>query len=95
MTLAIVAATGGIGRQLLDQAVRRGDAVTAVVRNPQTLPKGVRAVRVDLSTPDPGALASALDGVDAVLSGLGAKSAADAWVWINHISESWITGRLG
>jgi hypothetical protein len=24
-----------------------------------------------------------------------AKSASDALGWINHISESWITGRLG
>jgi putative NADH-flavin reductase len=80
MKLAIVAATGGIGRQLLDQATRRGDAVTAVVRNPQALPVDVHAVRIDLSAPDPAALASALARADAVLSGLGARSASDSGV---------------
>ena len=34
MKLTIVAATGGIGRQILQQAVAAGHDVTAVVRNP-------------------------------------------------------------
>ena len=38
MKLTIVAATGGIGRHLLDQAVAAGHDVTAVVRNPDRLP---------------------------------------------------------
>lgn len=38
MKLTIFAATGGIGRQLLEQAVAAGHDVTAVVRNPQSLP---------------------------------------------------------
>jgi uncharacterized protein YbjT (DUF2867 family) len=38
MRLTIFAATGGIGRQLVDQAVAAGHDVTAVARNPQNLP---------------------------------------------------------
>lgn len=79
MKLTIFAATGGIGRQLLAQAVGAGHTVTAVVRNPKGLsvPGKGRVVTADLLAPDPSALASAVEGADAVLSGLGARSAAD------------------
>ena len=36
MKLTITAATGGVGRELLEQAVAAGHDVTAVVRNPGT-----------------------------------------------------------
>ncbi|GAA0960731.1 NAD(P)-dependent oxidoreductase [Virgisporangium aurantiacum] len=77
MNLTIVAATGGIGRQLVAQALAAGHDVTAAVRNPANLPAGLRAVKVDLATPDPAALAEAVAGADAVLSGLGARGKAD------------------
>jgi|SRR5450631_90131 len=77
MKLTIVAATGGIGRQILQQAVAAGHDVTAVVRNPAKITANVRVVRADLSDPDPIALATAVEGTDAVLSGLGAHSRAD------------------
>ena len=80
MKLTIAAATGGIGRQMLDQAIAAGDEVTAVVRNPGTLPGRVRAVTADLAAPDPDVLLSAVAGADAVLSGLGPRSRADAGV---------------
>src|SRR5215831_13690941 len=81
MKLTIFAATGGIGRQLLEQAVAAGHDVTAVARSPEKLPAGaVRVVRADLAAPDPAALESAVAGADAVLSGLGPRSNADAGV---------------
>jgi uncharacterized protein YbjT (DUF2867 family) len=80
MRLTIVAATGGIGRLALEQAVAAGHDVTAVVRNPANLTRPVRAVRVDLAQPDPAALASAVDGADAVLSGLGPRSRAETGI---------------
>jgi putative NADH-flavin reductase len=81
MKLTIVGATGGIGSQLLTQAVAAGDEVTAVVRNPKRLTDAsVRVVTADLSAADPANLQSAVDGADAVLSGLGARSAAEAGV---------------
>jgi putative NADH-flavin reductase len=81
MRLTIVAATGGIGSQLLRQAVTAGHEVTVVVRDPRRLPDiPVRVVVDDLAAPDPGHLVSALEGADAVLSGLGARSGAEAGV---------------
>ena len=56
MKLTIVAATGGIGRQLLEQAIPAGHDVTAVARNPQSLsPAPARAVAADLASADPAA----------------------------------------
>lgn len=80
MKLTIVAATGGVGRELLEQALAAGHDVTAVVRNPGKLTRQVRAITTDLATPDPAALESAIAGTDAVLSGLGPRSNADAGV---------------
>ena len=81
MKLTIFAATGGIGRQLLEQAVAAGHDVTAVVRSPEKLPGGaVRVIKADLAAPDPGLLESAVSGADAVLSGLGPRSNADAGI---------------
>ena len=82
MKLTIFAATGGIGRQLLEQALAAGHDVTAVVRNPKKLPREeeVRIVTADLAAADPAVLESAVAGADAVLSGLGARSNSEAGV---------------
>ncbi|SEL99847.1 NAD(P)-dependent oxidoreductase [Streptacidiphilus jiangxiensis] len=79
MKLTIVAATGGIGRQLLAQSLAAGHEVTAVVRNPSRLDVDVKAVAVDLSDVNgqSEALRSAVQGADAVLSGLGARTKTD------------------
>jgi len=71
MKLTIVAATGGIGRHLLDQALGSGHEVTAVVRNPAKLHRSVDNVAVDLTAPDQSALQRAVGGADAVLSAFG------------------------
>src|ERR1700759_325186 len=79
MKLTIFAATGGIGRQLLEQAIAAGHDVTAVARNPQHLSSApARAVAADLASTDPAALHPAVAGADAVLSALGPRSKADA-----------------
>jgi putative NADH-flavin reductase len=81
MKLTIFAATGGIGRQILEQAVASGHDVTAVVRNPKKLSgEAVRIVTADLAAADPAVLESAVDGADAVLSGLGPRSKAEAGI---------------
>ncbi len=80
MKITIVAATGGIGQHALQQAVAAGHEVTAVARRPGQLAGPVRIVRVDLATPDQAVLESAVAGADAVLSGLGPRSAADAGI---------------
>ncbi|HEX2372423.1 MAG TPA: NAD(P)H-binding protein [Actinomycetota bacterium] len=80
MKLTIFAATGGIGRQILEQALAAGHDVTAVARNPRTLPGEVRAVTADLADADPAALEAAVAGADAVLSGLGPRKRSDAGI---------------
>src|SRR6266581_1503361 len=80
MKLTIFAATGGVGRQVLEQALAAGHDVTAVVRNPSKLAPGVPAVTADMTDPDPAALESAIQGADAVISGLGPRSNADAGI---------------
>jgi putative NADH-flavin reductase len=80
MRTTIFAATGGIGRYALDQATAAGHRVTAVVRDPSKLSRDVRVVEADLSAPDPSALASAVDGADAVLSCLGPRSMAEVGI---------------
>ena len=80
MKLTIIAATGGVGAELLEQAVAAGHDVTAVVRNPGKLSRQAYSVTVDLAAPDPAALESAVAGADAVLSGLGPHSNADAGI---------------
>jgi putative NADH-flavin reductase len=92
MKLTIFAATGGIGRQALEQAIAEGHDVTAVVRNPQRLPSAqARIVTADLAAADPAALRSAIGGADAVLSALGARSKAEAgvaWQGTRAITEA-------
>ncbi len=80
MKLTIFAATGGIGRHLLDQSVAAGHDVTVVVRDPSKITSPVRVVAGDLSRPDPDRLRSAVHGADAVLSGLGPRTRADAGI---------------
>jgi putative NADH-flavin reductase len=84
MKLTIFAATGGIGLQILEQAVDAGHDVTAVVRHPQKLPgelsSQIRVVSADLAAPDPAMLTSAVQGADGVLSGLGPRSKAETGI---------------
>lgn len=81
MKLTIFAATGGIGRQALEQAVAAGHDVTAVVRNPNKLSGGaVRIVTADLAAADPAVLESAVAGADAVFSGLGPRSTSETGI---------------
>ncbi|WP_370414382.1 NAD(P)-dependent oxidoreductase [Streptomyces fradiae] len=79
MKLTVFGATGGIGQEIVRQALGAGHEVTAVVRDPArftvTGPR-LTVFRSDLS--DPAALHAAVDGRDAVLSGLGARNRADA-----------------
>ena len=80
MKLTIVAATGGVGRQLLEQAVAAGHDVTAVARNPGKLTRRVPTVTADFAAVEPAVLEAAVAGADAVLSALGPHSNADAGI---------------
>lgn len=72
MKIALVAATGKIGRQIARTALDRGHAVTAVARRDGALPEelaGARAVVAALD--DPPALAAAVRGHDVLASAFG------------------------
>jgi len=70
----IVGATGGTGRQLVTQALERGHAVTALVRDPSRLPLShpqLTVVQGDVL--DYGCVEAAMRGQEAVLCALGHK----------------------
>jgi putative NADH-flavin reductase len=72
MRLTIFGASGQTGRHLLTQALAAGHTVTAVVRDPTTLP--VRHDRLAVAVADvldPAAIGPAMAGADAVISALG------------------------
>ncbi|MBC2901217.1 NAD(P)-dependent oxidoreductase [Streptomyces cupreus] len=81
MNITVFGATGGIGQEIVRQALTAGHRVTAVVRDPARLPvtgAGLEVFRADVT--DPEAVRPAVTGRDAVLSGLGARSRKDAGV---------------
>lgn len=67
-TVLVVGATGSIGRLVVDEAIRQGHAVRALVRDParaRGLPPEAQMAVGDLTRPE--TLATAVDGVDAVV----------------------------
>ena len=75
MKVLIIGATGGTGRQLVEQALTAGHDVTAFVRDPEKIRaqhKRLRVVQGDIL--DFNSLELAVAGQEAVLSGLGTKS---------------------
>ncbi|MFF1543619.1 NAD(P)-dependent oxidoreductase [Streptomyces sp. NPDC058291] len=81
MRFTVFGATGGIGREVVRQALDAGHEVTAVVRDPAGLGvtgDGLEVIRADLTDPEP--LRAAVTGRDAVLSGLGARRRKDAGI---------------
>lgn len=71
--LAVFGATGPTGRQVVAQALQRGDSVTAFVRDPAPLPLSDPRLRVVVgdATRDASAIDEALRGQDAVICALG------------------------
>lgn len=75
MKLTVFGATGGIGTQVVAQALDAGHEVVAVVRASSQLAvparAGLRVVRADVMDPD--AIGPAIEGADAVVSALGPR----------------------
>src|SRR3954449_1749705 len=72
MNLTVFGATGGVGREVVSQALDRGDHVTAYVRNPAKLAithPALTVVAGELT--DHEAVQRAVQGADAVISALG------------------------
>jgi uncharacterized protein YbjT (DUF2867 family) len=76
MTVLVVGATGSIGRLVIEEALRQGHAVRALVRTPgkaRRLPPEAQVVPGDVTRPD--TLPGAVDGVDAIVFTLGSDGA--------------------
>jgi uncharacterized protein YbjT (DUF2867 family) len=68
MTVLVIGATGSIGRPVVAEAIRQGHTVRALVRTPDRasqLPSEAQVVIGDVT--QPGTLAGAVDGIDAVV----------------------------
>ncbi|WP_228989832.1 NAD(P)-dependent oxidoreductase [Streptomyces sp. DH8] len=75
MHLTVFGSTGGVGREIVGQALAAGHEVTAVVRDPDRLPEPLdrRALHGVVRLDDTPAVRAAVAGRDAVLSGLGSR----------------------
>lgn len=76
LTVLVVGATGSIGRLVVEEALRQGHAVHALVRAPQKarqLPREAHIVIGDVTRPE--TLSTATDGIDAIVFTLGSDGA--------------------
>lgn len=76
MTVLVVGATGSIGSLVVEEAIREGHGVRALVRDPgkaRQLPQGAQVVVGDVTRPE--TLPDAVDGVDAIVFTLGSDGA--------------------
>lgn len=74
MIIALFGATGGLGEQVMKQALDRGDCVSALVRTPAKLTikhANLSVVQADVMHDGRAVLAEKLAGVDAIISALG------------------------
>ncbi|MET9516151.1 NAD(P)H-binding protein [Streptomyces sp. NPDC002994] len=83
MKITVFGATGGIGQEIVKQALAARHEVTAVVRDParfKVTGRGLEVFTAQLGDGDAGALRPAVAGRDAVFSGLGARARKDAGI---------------
>ncbi len=88
MKIALFGASGGTGRQLVEQALARGHLVTAFVRNPakfRTTHENLRVVHGDILNED--AVAQAVSGQDAALSALGVRLPVPMFILITLLTQ--------
>ena len=78
MRILVVGATGALGRDVVEAAVRAGHETAALVRDPARaeLPEAVEVVAADVL--DPASLPAAVEGRDAVICALGTPSPREA-----------------
>lgn len=73
MKLTIFGGTGGVGSQLIPQALDAGHEVVAYARAPDKLPRVEELTVIEGELSNAAAIAKAIEGSDAVLSTLGAR----------------------
>jgi putative NADH-flavin reductase len=87
MKIVVFGASGGTGRELVRQGLDQGHEVTVFVRNPQSFTGADRLRVVVGDALDTKAVAAAVEGQQAVLSALGARSLADATLLPNSMKH--------
>jgi len=75
MRLALLGGTGRIGGHVLSWALSAGHEVTALARDPRSLPAADGVTVIAGSATDPAAVAEVAAGADAVVSALGPRGA--------------------
>lgn len=91
MRILIVGASGALGRELVTQALTRGDRVTALVRHPERLElQHPDLIVVPGDVLDPAAVDAAVTGQEAVISALGHKR----WMFPTRILSAGTTNLL-
>lgn len=93
MKLTILGASGGVGRELVTQAVERGHAVRAVVRRPTAFPAGVETSVVEDVT-DVKQIAPLIADAQVVLSALGLRRRHASNPWSRIVSPIDLTSRF-
>lgn len=81
MNIAVFGATGGMGQQVVKQALEKGHTVTAFLRDPGRLPQGREWLNVvvgDVLDSQP--VAQVVQGQDAVVVALGSRDRSDRTV---------------
>ncbi|KOT89238.1 3-beta hydroxysteroid dehydrogenase [Streptomyces sp. NRRL F-5755] len=91
--IAIFGANGTIGSRVLDEALRRGHQVTAVVRDPAKITKADPNLAVTTGDIlDPGSVAAAAQGQDVLVSAVGGGDGPGHIATIKPAAESLVAG---
>ncbi len=88
MKLGIFGATGGTGRQLVEQALEAGHTVTALIRTPATFPvqhEYLTVIQGDIH--DPAKVEAVVAGQDAIMSTLGTNQRGPVFVCTDGIQS--------
>jgi len=76
LTILLVGGTGSIGREVARRALADGHTLRVLTRTPTRAPRGTTGIAGDLT--DPASLATAVDGIDAVVFTHGAPYSSSA-----------------
>ncbi|MEW1659085.1 MULTISPECIES: NAD(P)H-binding protein [unclassified Streptomyces] len=91
--IALFGATGTIGSRILDEALRRGHQVTAVVRDPAKLAKSdPKLTVVTGDVLDPESVAEVAEGQDVVVSAVGGGDGPGHIATIRPAAEALVAG---
>ncbi|RSO32441.1 3-beta hydroxysteroid dehydrogenase [Streptomyces sp. WAC 06725] len=91
--IAIFGANGTIGSRVLDEALRRGHQVTAVVRDPAKITKADPNLAVTTGDIlDPGSVAAVAQGQDVLVSAVGGGDGPGHIATIKPAAESLVAG---